>query len=62
VVVGSFIFSIFLWIVGLIILYLVISTAVKDGINKSVVGQYMNLNLGDKDGKKSFLNRDLDND
>jgi hypothetical protein len=60
--VGSFIFSIILWIVGLFILYLVISTAVKDGINKSVVGQYIEKKSGPKDSKKSFLDSDLDND
>jgi hypothetical protein len=60
--VGSFIFSIILWIVGLFILYLVISTAVKDGINKSVVGQYIEKISGPKDSKKSFLDSDLDND
>jgi hypothetical protein len=31
--------TILLWIVGLFILYVVIFAAVKDGINKSVVGQ-----------------------
>jgi hypothetical protein len=60
--VGSFIFSILIWAVGLFILYLVISTAVKDGINKSVVGQYLNSTLGVKDDKKSLLDNDLDND
>ncbi|MEK3886675.1 hypothetical protein [Bacillus sp. FSL K6-3431] len=58
---GSLIFSIILWIVGLFILYIVISTAVKDGINKSVVGQFIETKYGVKEDKKSFLNSDLDN-
>lgn len=60
---GSFISAIILWLFGLFILYLVIVTAVKDGINKSVVGQYLHVDKGAKeDGKPSFLDRDLDND
>jgi hypothetical protein len=59
---GSFVLSIGLLIVGLFILYLVISTAVKDGINKSVVGQFMEEQYGFKENKKSILDNDLDND
>ncbi|MFB5281867.1 hypothetical protein [Peribacillus sp. Hz7] len=59
---GSLVFSIILWIVGLFILYIVISTAVKDGINKSVVGQFIEQKYGVKDDKKSFFDSDLDND
>lgn len=59
---GSLVFSIILWIVVLFILYIVISTAVKDGINKSVVGQFIEKNYGVKEDKKSFLDSDLDND
>jgi hypothetical protein len=62
VVFGSLILSIVLWIVGLFILYIVISTAVKDGINKSVVGQFIENKYGCKEDKKSFLDSDLDND
>jgi hypothetical protein len=62
VVLGSFIYSIILLILGLFILYIVISTAVKDGINKSVVGQYIEKKTEVKDSKKSFLDSDLDND
>lgn len=47
---------------GLFILYLVISNAVKDGINKSVVGQFIEKKHEDSGDKKSFLDRDLDND
>ncbi|HYK72539.1 MAG TPA: hypothetical protein VEV44_05300 [Pseudoneobacillus sp.] len=59
---GSLIYSIILWIIGLFILYVVISTAVKDGINKSVVGQIIEKRSKVKDYKKSFLDSDLDND
>ncbi|MFB5282459.1 hypothetical protein [Peribacillus sp. Hz7] len=59
---GSLVFSIILWIVGLFILYIVISAAVKDGINKSVVGQFIEKKYGVKGDKKSFLDSDLDND
>lgn len=59
---GSLIGSIILWIVGLFILYIVILTAVKDGINKSVVGQLIEKKYGVKEDKKSFLDSDLDND
>jgi hypothetical protein len=62
VVFSSLVFSIILWIVGLFILYIVISTAVKDGINKSVVGQYIEKKYGVKKDKNSFLDSDLDND
>ena len=58
-VLGSLFFSIFIWAVGLFILYLVIETAVKNGINKSVIAQgYTPQN----ESKKSFLDHDLDND
>jgi ABC-type lipoprotein release transport system permease subunit len=62
VVFGSFFFSIVLWIIGLFILYLIISTAVKDGINKSVVGQFIEKKNGIKNDRKSFLDSDLDNE
>ncbi|REB07324.1 hypothetical protein DVB69_10815 [Sporosarcina sp. BI001-red] len=41
--------SILLWIIGLFILYVVIFTAVKDGIDKSQVGQLIRTNYGMKD-------------
>lgn len=41
--------SILLWIVGLLILYVVVFTAVKDGIDKSEVGQFIKTNYGAKD-------------
>ncbi|RBP92887.1 hypothetical protein DFO70_10616 [Cytobacillus firmus] len=59
---GSFLFSIILWIAGLFILYIVISAAVRDGINKSVAGQFIETKYGIKKERDSFLERDLDND
>lgn len=59
---GSFLFSIILWIAGLFILYIVISAAVRDGINKSVAGQFIEAKYGSKKERDSFLDRDLDND
>ncbi|AMQ05685.1 hypothetical protein H7992_07960 [Sporosarcina sp. resist] len=41
--------TILLWIVGLLILYIVIFAAVKDGIDKSEVGQLIKTNYGVKD-------------
>ncbi|UOE95225.1 DUF6019 family protein [Alkalihalobacillus sp. LMS39] len=57
--------SIVLYIVGLIILYIIIETAVRRGINNSIVGQYLEKKYGVKDirkNKKSFLDDDLDKD
>ncbi|WP_458413248.1 hypothetical protein ACNQFZ_21130 [Schinkia sp. CFF1] len=55
-------FNIVLWIFGLFILYIVVSKAVKDGINKSVVGQLIEKKYEVKENKWSFLYSDLDND
>ncbi|PID04824.1 MULTISPECIES: hypothetical protein [unclassified Sporosarcina] len=52
---------IILWIVGLFILYLVIFKAVKDGINRSVVGQSLEKDSDQGGSKKSWLDDDLDN-
>ena len=41
--------TILLWLVGLLILYVVIFTAVKEGINKSEVGQFIKAKYGIKD-------------
>ena len=41
--------TILLWIVGLLILYVVIFAAVKDGIDKSEVGQLIKRKYGVKD-------------
>jgi hypothetical protein len=40
----------------------VISTAVRVGINKSVVGKFIEKKYEFKEDKKSFLDNDLDND
>lgn len=56
------IFNIILWIVGLFVVYIVISTAVRDGINKSVIGRFIEKKYGVNLNKKSFLDSDLDND
>jgi hypothetical protein len=61
-IVASGVISILFWIIGLFILYIVISTAVKNGINKSDVGQFIKRKYGVKEDKKSILNSDLDND
>ncbi|MBT2647607.1 hypothetical protein J7E52_12850 [Bacillus sp. ISL-34] len=56
------ILSIFYGIVGLFILYIVIETAVRKGINSSIIGQFFEKKYGIKEDKKSFLEDDLDND
>lgn len=60
--INSLIGSILLWIIGLFILYIVISTAVKEGINRSLVGQHLEKKYGIGENKKSFLDNDLDKD
>ncbi|MGM0890929.1 MAG: hypothetical protein ACQEW5_29485, partial [Bacillota bacterium] len=57
-VIVSVVFS----IVGLFILYIVIETAVRKGINSSIIGQFLEKKYGIKEDKKSFLDDDLDND
>ncbi|KQU15300.1 hypothetical protein ASG65_27370 [Bacillus sp. Leaf13] len=49
------------YIVGLFILYIVIETAVRRGINSSIIGQCLEKKYGIKEDKKSFLDDDLDN-
>ncbi|MFF2501419.1 hypothetical protein [Peribacillus sp. NPDC058075] len=56
------IISIVFSIVGLFILYIVIETAVRKGINSSIIGQFFEKKYGIKEDKKSFLDDDLDND
>lgn len=58
---GSLIGAIILWLIGLFILYFVISTAVKDGINKSIIGQFIRKRHGFEDEEKPFIKNDLDN-
>lgn len=54
--------NIIILVVGLFILYIIVSKAVKDGINKSVVGQLIEKKYEVKENKRSFLDSDLDND
>ena len=54
--------TILLWVIGLFILYVVISTAVKEGINRSIVGQHFEKRYGTEEHKKSFLDDDLDSE
>ncbi|MEH7505967.1 hypothetical protein V7152_29135 [Neobacillus drentensis] len=56
------IIPIVIYIVGLFILYIVIETAVRRGINSSIIGQFLEKKYGIKGDKKSFLDDDLDND
>ena len=51
-----------LFLVGLFLLYIVIETAVKNGINHSIVGQSLQKKKRLKEGKKSFFDDDLDRD
>ncbi|VDG96907.1 Uncharacterised protein [Lysinibacillus sphaericus] len=52
--------AIILWLVGLFILYFVIRTAVKDGINMSIVGQLIEKKYDYKEDEKPFIKTDLD--
>lgn len=57
--------AIIYYIVGLFILYIIIETAVRRGINSSIIGQYLEKKYGIKDireKKKTFLDDDLDKD
>ncbi|MDF1996646.1 hypothetical protein [Peribacillus frigoritolerans] len=54
--------AIIFYIVGVFILYIVIETAVRRGINHSIIGQFLEKKYGMKEGKKSFLDDDLDNE
>ncbi|WP_419881931.1 hypothetical protein ACN6MY_21160 [Peribacillus sp. B-H-3] len=47
--------SIILYIIGLFILYLVIKTAVKEGINHSIVGKHLEKKYENTEAKKYFL-------
>ncbi|MDQ0223851.1 hypothetical protein [Metabacillus niabensis] len=55
------IFSIIAYLIGLFILYVVIETAVRKGINSSIIGKFLEDKYGIKEEKKSFLDNDLDN-
>ena len=57
------IISILLYIGSLFILYIVIETAVRKGINNSIIGQTLEKKLGiTEEKKKSFFDNDLDDD
>lgn len=56
------IFSIIAYLIGLFILYVVIETAVRKGINSSIIGKFLEDKYGIKEVKKSFLDNDLDNE
>ena len=57
------IISILLYIGSLFILYIVIETAVRKGINNSIIGQALEKKLGiTEEKKKSFFDNDLDDE
>lgn len=56
------ILPIVLCVIGVFILYVVIETAVRRGINSSIVGQSLEKQDGMNVNKKSFLDHDLDNE
>ena len=57
----SIVISIVVSIVGLLALYAIIEAAVKNGINSSIIGQFLEQKNGIKEDEKSFLDDDLDN-
>ncbi|MCZ0875137.1 hypothetical protein [Peribacillus sp. AS_2] len=59
---GFLVKAIIFYIVGVFILYIVIETAVRRGINHSNIGQFLEKKYGMKEDKKSFLDDDLDNE
>ncbi|MFX3675177.1 MAG: hypothetical protein ACE3JQ_12135 [Paenisporosarcina sp.] len=54
-------FTILSFIISLLILYIIIETAVRRGINSSNIGQFLEKKY-EVEEKKSFLDSDLDND
>ncbi|WP_082234613.1 hypothetical protein [Halobacillus massiliensis] len=55
--------TIIFYLIGLFILYIIIETAVRRGINSSIIGQYLEKKYGMQDTRKkknSFLEDDLD--
>jgi len=54
--------SIFLLIFGLFIIYFVITHAVREGINQSVVGQYLTREQVNNANKPPFIKDVLDRD
>lgn len=58
----AFVLYIIFYIIGLFILFVIIETAVKRGINNSVIGDFLNKKQGIQGDKKSYFDDDLDND
>ncbi|MFJ5621578.1 hypothetical protein ACIQD3_02385 [Peribacillus loiseleuriae] len=56
------ILSIIFYVVGLFILSIVIETAVRKGINSSVIGQFLEKKYGIKEDNKSVFDDNLDHD
>ena len=55
--------SIVIYLFSLFILYIVIESAVRKGINSSIIGQTMKKRIGiTEEKKKSFFDNDLDDD
>lgn len=62
IVMNTFI-SIVIYLFSLFILYIVIESAVRKGINGSIIGQTMKKRIGiTEEKKKSFFDNDLDDD
>ncbi len=62
IVMNTFI-SIVIYLFSLFILYIVIESAVRKGINSSIIGQTMKKRIGIiEEKKKSFFDNDLDDD
>ena len=62
IVMNTFI-SIVIYLFSLFILYIVIESAVRKGINSSIIGQTMKKRIGiTEEKKKSFFDNDLDDD
>lgn len=54
--------SILLYLGSLFILYIIIETAVRKGINNSIVGRHLEEKYGANEVEKSFFDDDLDQD
>ncbi|SEA64359.1 hypothetical protein SAMN05421743_106211 [Thalassobacillus cyri] len=57
--------TIIIYLIGLFILYIIIETAVRRGINSSIIGLYLENKYGIQDTrekKNSFLDDDLNKD
>ncbi|WP_438313106.1 hypothetical protein [Sporosarcina sp. FA9] len=52
--------TILLWIVGLFVLYVVIFTAVKDGIDRSEIGKLIKMKYGVNDGVISVSDDEIE--